>query len=376
MAAEFIPLNEKDMKIGKRIKSGTDTYVVVDLETTGRNHYKDEITEIGAIRYEAGKETERFEVLLKTEVAIPPVVEKKTGISNDMLRLLGTEPKEALEAFRDFLGDSVVVGHNFTSFDSYFLEDAYVKKLNCHFSNDYIDTLYLSRKVFPQFKHHSLEYLSQEYEIDYSKAHRALEDCEINHKVYEYLTFGYLLCDETGKTALETEPETLVESESLEEWQVKLTSKFAELENEFALWKGSFSIMKNKSKGGKVSSYAICVYEPDLVEERKDSSRNTILARVREDVLKSNANIVEVYSKSFGQADEKKRFEKDSDELIDCLVGCIRSGIQNYVPKADVFACCSRYQECSNAGKCIHPNGLYAKACQYRKNLEEGNVFY
>lgn len=232
MAAEFIPLNEKDMKIRKRIESDTDTYVVVDLETTGRNHYKDEITEIGAIRYEA------------------------------------------------------------------------------------------------------------------------------------------------GKTALETESETLVESETLEEWQVKLTSKFSELENELALWKGSFSIMENKSKGGKVSSYAICVYEPDLVEERKDSSRNTILARVREDVLKSNADIVEVYSKSFGQADEKKRFEKASDELIDCLVGCIRSGIQNYVPKADVFACCSRYQECSNAGKCIHPNGLYAKACQYRKNLEEGNVFY
>lgn len=374
-------------KQGKRIESNTDTYVVVDLETTGKNHLSDEITEIGAIKYVAGEETERFQMMVKTEVKISKKVEKLTGISNDLLTMFGTEPKEAYEKLKEFLGDSVIVGHNFTSFDSKFLEDAYARELNCHFPNDYVDTLYLARNVLPDLKHHNLECLSEKYDIDYSKAHRAIEDCVINHLVYEYLTFGCLLNEASGKSFLLDNPkgnenekkeknEELIEVDASEEWQVKLSSQFAGLEQEFGLMNHSFSIMANVGKDGKTSSYAICVYEPDLVEDRRDSSRNTALARVKEDVLKSNANIVDVYSRSFEQPDEKRRFEKDSDEFIACLLECIRTGIQNYVPKAAAFACCSRYEACSEAKKCIHSNYLYAKACQYRKNLEAGKIFY
>ena len=283
-------------KSGKRIESDTATYIVVDLETTGRNHCVDEITEIGAIKYVAGEETGRFSVLVKTEVEIPKKVERLTGISNDMLRMFGIEPKEAYEQFREFVGNSVIVGHNFTTFDSKFLEDAYVRELNCHFPNDYIDTLYLARKSFPNLRRHSLECLAEEYDIDYSKAHRAVEDCVINHKVYEYLTFGELICDESDQKSAKkdsekgavsvmsgdvTNADELVEVKFSEGWQAKMSSKFAELESGFGLMEHSFSIMENVGKEGKTSSYAICVYEPDLVEDRRDSSRNTVLARVK-----------------------------------------------------------------------------------------------
>lgn len=381
--------NKKNIsgKTGQRIESNTDTYVVVDLETTGTNHLKDEIIEVGAIKYVSGKETDRFQAQVKTEVKIPKKVERLTGISNDYLTMFGREPEEVYKELRTFLGDNIIVGHNFKTFDSKFLEDAYEKELKCHFPNDYIDTLYLARKAFPNLKHHNLECLSEEYDIDYSKAHRAIEDCVINHMVYEYLTFGCLLCDESGeefngesseeqKDKNVSEQDELVEVTASEEWQMKLSSRFSGMEEELGLMKHSFSIMANSGKEGTVSSYAVCVYEPDLVEDRRDSSRNTVLARVKEDVLKSNANIVEVYSKSFEKNAEKKRFEKDSDEFIECLIECIRTGISNYVPKADGFACCSRYEACSEAKKCIHPNLLYAKACQYRKNLEEGRIFY
>lgn len=40
------------------------------------------------------------------------------------------------------------------------------------------------------------------------------------------------------------------------------------------------------------------------------------------------------------------------------------------------FGCCSRYKECSNARKCIHPDQMYATACSYRKHLENGRIFY
>ena len=58
-------------EIGQRIESNTAAYVVVDLETTGTNHFKDVITEIGAIKYVSGEEAERFNVLIKTDVKVP-----------------------------------------------------------------------------------------------------------------------------------------------------------------------------------------------------------------------------------------------------------------------------------------------------------------
>lgn len=40
------------------------------------------------------------------------------------------------------------------------------------------------------------------------------------------------------------------------------------------------------------------------------------------------------------------------------------------------FGCCHRYELCSDAKKCIHPDFMVAIACSYRKNLEAGRVFY
>lgn len=40
------------------------------------------------------------------------------------------------------------------------------------------------------------------------------------------------------------------------------------------------------------------------------------------------------------------------------------------------FGCCSLYKECSQNGRCLHSDIIYASACMYRKNLENGKVFY
>ena len=39
------------------------------------------------------------------------------------------------------------------------------------------------------------------------------------------------------------------------------------------------------------------------------------------------------------------------------------------------FGCCSRYLECSKAGKCIHPNQVFAKGCHYQEHLKKGENF-
>ena len=42
----------------------------------------------------------------------------------------------------------------------------------------------------------------------------------------------------------------------------------------------------------------------------------------------------------------------------------------------ETFGCCSRYKKCSEKQKCIHDDLLYSSACMYRKNLENGRIFY
>lgn len=40
------------------------------------------------------------------------------------------------------------------------------------------------------------------------------------------------------------------------------------------------------------------------------------------------------------------------------------------------YDCCSRYQQCSDAMRCVHPDGLFALQCGYRKILKSGRIFY
>ncbi|MFA4916340.1 MAG: hypothetical protein WC560_06690 [Syntrophales bacterium] len=40
------------------------------------------------------------------------------------------------------------------------------------------------------------------------------------------------------------------------------------------------------------------------------------------------------------------------------------------------FGCCSRYNECSDEKKCLHPDIKFAKGCHYKMHLENGLIFY
>jgi hypothetical protein len=42
----------------------------------------------------------------------------------------------------------------------------------------------------------------------------------------------------------------------------------------------------------------------------------------------------------------------------------------------EVFGCCSSYKKCSQTHECIHKKEEDYQGCLYKKNLEQGNVFY
>ena len=93
---------------------------------------------------------------------------------------------EVLSDFVNFIGDDFIIGHN-VPFDLKFLSEASLKYFQKPILNSYSDTLKISVKVLPNMEHHKLKDLAELYNIDYSHAHRALEDCIITFKCYEYM---------------------------------------------------------------------------------------------------------------------------------------------------------------------------------------------
>lgn len=158
-------------------------YVVVDLETTGLKPSECEIIEIGAVKV-TGNKQETFQSLVKPTYPISRAITNLTHITNDMVKDVPSID-EVLPRFLDFLGDNIIVAHN-ASFDLSFLSAA-CEKLNMPFNNKYIDTLSWARRCYPQFRHHTLECLCDELDIDNSEEHRALSDALATQKLYDIL---------------------------------------------------------------------------------------------------------------------------------------------------------------------------------------------
>ncbi len=100
--------------------------------------------------------------------------------------MLETAPESntVIPKFLSFIGDDIIVGHN-TNFDINFIYDAAVSE-NCSvLKNDFIDTLRISRKIFPELEHHRLSDTSEACGISYKDAHRALNDCNITYECFE-----------------------------------------------------------------------------------------------------------------------------------------------------------------------------------------------
>lgn len=182
---------KKSRQKGKNMLAFPDTYCLIDIETTGLSPDYDSIIEVSGIRYEDGKEKERYSSLLKPDLIyddgtyIDDFIIELTGITNEMLSE-APDTKSVLMEFHDFIGNSVIIGHN-VNFDINFLYDNFEKYLSVMLTNDYVDTMRISRLFRPEEPHHRLKDLAGKYKIDYSAAHRSLGDCLITQKCYETL---------------------------------------------------------------------------------------------------------------------------------------------------------------------------------------------
>lgn len=173
-------------KTGKKRNDCIADYVLFDLETTGVSCMKDEVIEISAVKVAGGEIIDEFSTLVNPGIPIPPYASEVNGITDDMV---AESPsfEEALSDFIEFSGDSVLVGHNIHKFDLRFLYRDAERFWGQTLGNDYIDTLEIARAYLPELQNHKLTDLAEHYGISSEGAHRALNDCRMNQKVFECL---------------------------------------------------------------------------------------------------------------------------------------------------------------------------------------------
>ncbi len=158
-----------------------DTYVVFDLETTGFSPVNNQIIEIGAVKVEKGRVTERFSTFVNPNVPIPYKIEELTGIRDDMV-LDAPDIAHALPEFLSFCGGAVMVAHN-AGFDMSFISK------NCErlgYPCDYtvMDTVALARVLLPQLNRFKLDTVAKALKIPLDNHHRAVDDAACTAEIF------------------------------------------------------------------------------------------------------------------------------------------------------------------------------------------------
>lgn len=150
-------------------------FCVVDLETTGGSPTGCGITEIGALRFRGGDADGEFHTLVNPHQEIPAFITILTGITHAMVVEAPTIDT-VLPAFIEFLGESVVVGHN-VRFDLSFLNAAAERLGYGRLPNRSVDTHALARRLVRSELHDlRLGSLAAHFGSPVTPNHRALED--------------------------------------------------------------------------------------------------------------------------------------------------------------------------------------------------------
>ena len=172
-------LNPVDIPLNKA------TFVVFDLETTGLSTRYDKITEFGGIRFENGQIVKTLQMFINPERKIPAAIVKKTKITDEMVKDQPTI-EQAIDKILEFMDGAILVSHNIT-FDYGFLAETLRKMGRPAFKMPAIDTLSLSRYLFPDASAHKLGNLSRNLGMDIyddDDAHRADYDAKVLNEVW------------------------------------------------------------------------------------------------------------------------------------------------------------------------------------------------
>lgn len=164
-----------------------NAYVVTDIETSGLVYNKNSIIEIAAIKVVNDKIIDTYSSFIHRDKPLDSKITKLTGITTAMLRDCQKSIVDVITEYMEFIGDLPLVGHNISSFDIKFINEAYIQNLGKSISNRCIDTLLLSRTYIKGNADYKLQTLASYLNISQKDAHRALDDCQTTYELYKYL---------------------------------------------------------------------------------------------------------------------------------------------------------------------------------------------
>ncbi len=177
-------INDVDDRIvvhGSSNISLDDEFVAFDIETTGLDQRKNEITEIGAVIYKNGKMGEVFQTFVNPQMHIPREITQLTGITDADVKD-APNLKEALKSFLNFIGDRPLVAHN-ADFDMGFISSG-CERCGLEFNNTSLDTLIMAQNLLPELKKFKLDIVADHLGLPEFNHHRASDDAK---------TVGYML---------------------------------------------------------------------------------------------------------------------------------------------------------------------------------------
>ncbi|MFV0464759.1 MAG: PolC-type DNA polymerase III [Lachnospiraceae bacterium] len=159
-----------------------DTFVIFDLETTGFSPARNNIIEIGAVKVQDGKITDRYSKFVNPCEPIPFEIEKLTGIRDDMV-IGEAKIDEVLPEFLKFCEGAIMVAHN-AEFDMGFIKYQ-LKKRKIKKSFTVIDTVSLARILLPALHRYKLDTVAKSLGISLEHHHRAVDDAKATAEIFE-----------------------------------------------------------------------------------------------------------------------------------------------------------------------------------------------
>jgi len=160
---------------------GLLSFVAIDVETTGTDPGSDQLIEVGAIRYDDGRETAHLSQLIDPRCPIPVRVQNLTGIIPSMVQGKPTIA-EVVPALRELIGDLPLVAHN-AAFDVGFMRAAFAAQ-SVGLSNRVYDTAEFGRVAAPLAKNHRLNTLVKYLGVHVKRHHRAEDDARACGQVF------------------------------------------------------------------------------------------------------------------------------------------------------------------------------------------------
>lgn len=158
-----------------------ENITTLDFETTGFSAERDEIIQIGAIKYRSGREVARFDRYVQPNRSIPYRITQITGINEWMVQDAPPLAHSLIELY-EFLRGETIVGHN-VSFDLRFLRENFYRHGIPEEHYPVIDTVQLARRSHLTVPNYKLETLKNFLGIRLP-SHSAINDCIVTGHVY------------------------------------------------------------------------------------------------------------------------------------------------------------------------------------------------